>query len=130
MREPAAVLVLPWPARALHPNARTHWARKSPLVRAARQDAHLRALEAGWQFLRPRLPADGRLFVWVDGYPPSRRNRDRDGLQASMKSALDGIADALCINDSRFFPITDLHDPKPPMGAVHVRITTTMERPA
>lgn len=128
-RDPEPLLVLPWPARALHPNARKHWGQRSPVVKAARQEAHLRAVEAGWQFLRAQLPADGRLYVWLDGFPPNRRTRDRDGLQASMKSALDGIADAMGVNDSRFFPITDLRDPLPPHGAVHVRITTTMERP-
>lgn len=129
-REPAPVLVLPWPNRVLHPNARVHWAKKAPEVKAARQGAHLRAVDAGWQFLQLLLPPEGRLYVWVDGYPPRPRNRDRDGLLASLKPALDGIADAMGINDSRFFPIPDLLDVRAPDGEVHVRITTTMERPA
>ena len=35
-------------------------------------------------------------------YPPCRRTRDKDNLLASMKSGLDGLADALAVNDSRF----------------------------
>lgn len=128
-REPAPVLVLPWPARALHPNARKHWGAKSGDSARARHQAALLAVEACWQFLRATLPADGRLYVWIDGYPPNRRRRDRDGLQASLKSTLDGIADAMGVNDSRFFPITDLLDARPPSGEVHIRITTKMEHP-
>lgn len=125
---PEAELVLPWPDRALHPNARVHWAKKSSVTKAARGAAKLKAIEAGWQNLAKRLPSEGRLYVHIDGYPRIRRNRDRDGLQASLKAALDGIAEAMDVNDTRFFPITDVRDElRPPFGEVRIRITTSME---
>jgi len=127
-RNPAPELVLPWPSRLLHPNARPHWGEKAGEVKQARQAALLVAVEAGWQFLRATLPEQGRLFVLIDGYPPNRRRRDRDGLQSSLKHALDGIADAMGVNDSRFFPITDIREARPPRGEVRIRITTEVTR--
>lgn len=47
-------------------------------------------------------PPDGRLHVTVEFVPPDRRHRDRDNMLASIKSGLDGLADALGVNDSRF----------------------------
>jgi crossover junction endodeoxyribonuclease RusA len=113
-------LVLPWPDRRLHPNARVHWKAKSPVTKAARSTAHLLALEAGWH--RVELPA-GKLHVWIDFYPPDRRRRDDDGLLASMKAARDGIADALKVDDNRFVSHPQLMDEVRPGGQVVVRIT-------
>lgn len=36
---------------------------------------------------------------------PDRRARDRDNLLAASKPSLDGIADALGVNDARFNPV-------------------------
>jgi crossover junction endodeoxyribonuclease RusA len=113
-------LILPWPARVLHPNARTHWAPKAEATKAARATAHLLAKEAGWH--RLTLP-QGRLHLWVDGYPPNRNRRDTACFLSSLKAAIDGIADALGIDDSRFVPHPFLMDETRPNGEVHVRIT-------
>lgn len=114
-------IVLIWPARALHPNSRVHWAKKSTAVRDARQNAKIRALECGWQ--NRRLP-DGRLHVWIDAYPPDRRRRDADGLLTSLKAALDGIADVLGVDDRRFVPHPFVKDEvRKPLGQVRIRIT-------
>ena len=113
-------LLLPWPDRVLHPNARVHWAKRSKATKAARAGAHLLALEAGWH--RIAWP-EGRLHLWFDFYPPDRRRRDDDGLLASMKAARDGIADALGIDDTRFVSHPRLRDEVRPGGEVHVRIT-------
>lgn len=113
-------LVLPWPDRLLHPNARVNWRVKSPITKAARTTAHLLALEAGWH--RVELPA-GKLHVWIDFYPPDHRRRDDDGLLASMKAARDGIADALKVDDNRFVSHPQLMDLVRPGGQVVVRIT-------
>jgi len=37
---------------------------------------------------------------------PDRRARDRDNLLAACKPMLDGVADALGVNDSQFEPMT------------------------
>lgn len=114
-------LVLPWPDKRLHPNARVNWRAKAPITKAARHTAHLLALEAGWH--RVELPA-GKLHVWIDFYPPDRRRRDDDGLLASMKAARDGIADALKVDDTRFVSHPFLRDEVRPGGQVVIRITS------
>lgn len=114
-------LVLPWPSRDLHPNARVHWARKAKAAKAARQEADVLALAAGWQ--RLGLPATGPLHIWIDGYPADRRRRDADGLLSSMKAALDGIADAIGVDDRRFVPHPWVKDEVKPGGEVRIRIT-------
>lgn len=92
-------VILPWPARVLHPNARPHWSVKAKAAKAARATAYALALQAG--AMRMQWP-DGRLHLWIDFYPPDRRRRDDDGLLASVKAARDGMADAMGIDDHRF----------------------------
>ena len=94
-------IVLPWPDRALHPNARCHWSRKAKAAKAARMVGFVLARQAGWRSLS--LP-DGDIHLRIEGYPPVVRKRDADGLLSSCKPALDGIADSLGIDDSRFVP--------------------------
>lgn len=88
---------LPWPSRDLHPNARVHWARKASAAAKARRDASVatRAAKVG------RIEADA-LKVTAVFAPPNNRARDDDGLIASMKSALDGIADIIGVDDSKW----------------------------
>ena len=88
---------LPWPHRALHPNARIHWGAKSKHTKKARHDAAILARAAGAH----SLTAD-RLNVSVTIMPPDARRRDVDGVLSSLKASLDGIADATGIDDSNF----------------------------
>ena len=113
-------LILPWPDRALHPNSRGHWSKRAKAAKAPKASAHLIALEAGWHL--EQLP-DGRLHVWIDGYATDRRRRDADGLLSSLKPALDGIADALGVDDRRFVPHPWVKDEVRKGGEVRVRIT-------
>lgn len=113
-------LVLPWPERDLHPNARIHWAKLAKAKSIARAFAHWKTLEAGWK--ADQLP-EGRLHLWMDFYPPDRRRRDDDGLLASMKAARDGIASALGIDDNRFVSHPYVKDEVRKGGEVWIRIT-------
>lgn len=113
-------LTLPWPSRDLHPNARVHWARKAKAVKAARYQAGLAAIAAGFR-VHP-LP-HGRIHLYLDFYPPNRRRHDDDGLLSSMKAARDGIADALGIDDNRFVSHPYVRDEVRKGGQVVVRIT-------
>lgn len=45
---PLREIVLPWPARELHPNARVHWSRKAKASKLARHAACLLTKQAGW----------------------------------------------------------------------------------
>ena len=90
------VINLPWPDRAVSPNARTHWAPKARATRRMRQDAAWAAKEAHIKV------GDGPVHVALTFYPPDRRRRDLDGCISSCKAYLDGLADALGVDDSRF----------------------------
>lgn len=92
---PTIAIVLPWPHKSLSPNARVHHMAKAREVKKHRQWAR-------WATpARLQVEAD-RLAVTVTFNPPSNRRRDSDNLIASCKAYLDGIADSLGIDDSRF----------------------------
>lgn len=115
-------ITLPWPPKELSPNARIHWARLSKIKKKYRADCW--ALTKGQNVAA--LPAAGNLRLELDFYRPQRRAMDRDNLLARMKSGLDGVADALGINDARFEPIlTSVRDQVG--GYVTIRIFTTEE---
>lgn len=90
-------VTLPWPMKELTPNARVHWARLAKAKKSYRAACFWLAKEAKLQ-----APAEGVIRIEMAFYPPCNRRRDEDNLLASMKSGLDGLADALAVNDSRF----------------------------
>ena len=93
------MIVLPWPDQRLSPNARTHWAVKSPVTKAARMLACYVTKGTG-----ARVEHDGPIAMRVTFCAPDRRHRDRDNCIACCKAYMDGIADALGVNDRRFEP--------------------------
>lgn len=113
-------LTLPWPDPKLSPNARAHWAAVNRAKRMARDDAYRLTLHAlrGCEYVPPE---SGPIRVELTFCPAQERKRDRDNFQAACKAALDGIAEALGINDSRFYPVSDWGEKRKP-GAVVVRI--------
>jgi len=74
-----------------------HWAQKSKLTKEYRRVCWANTKESG-----AKVDWDGKIHVWVDYYPPDKRNRDWDNIIASSKAAFDGLADALGVNDKRF----------------------------
>jgi len=90
-------LVLPWPPKALSPNARTHWRAKAPITKAYKQACWALCKEAGMV-----APDSGDIHLFIDYYPPDRRARDQDNMISSSKALFDGIAAALGVNDKRF----------------------------
>lgn len=116
----ARELVLLWPSRDLHPNARVHYQRRAKAAKLARTEGRVVAIASGWKHLT--LP-EGRLHLWIDFYPPDKRRRDDDGLLSSFKPYRDGIADALGIDDSRFVSHPYVQDEVRKDGEVRVRIT-------
>lgn len=90
-------IILPWAPRTLWPNGRAHWASKARAAARQRHDAAI--LCAGL----PKLPANARPRLTLTFCAPSRTARyDLDGALASQKHALDAIAAALGVDDSRF----------------------------
>ena len=109
-------LILPWPPKECSPNARVHWSKKSKA--AAKYKHECWALTKAHGMILP----EGDLALWIDFYPPDKRNRDDDNLIASFKSGRDGIAAALNIDDKRFRCMAYVQTKTG--GYVSVRITT------
>lgn len=113
-------LVLPWPSKDLSPNARVHWARKSKAAKLARAEGYVAVRAAGLR--AERLPA-GRLHLWIDFYPPTKRIPDDDNMLARFKPYRDGIADALHLDDKVFISHPMVKGEPRKGGEVRVRIT-------
>lgn len=115
-------IVLPWPDKGLSPNARLHWARLAKLKAAAREEAAW-ATKAAIPLRDRQGLAQGEdpIDVLLTFTPPDKRPRDRDNMQYAMKAALDGIADALGVDDRRFRPTYAFVEPAKP-GRVEVAL--------
>lgn len=110
---------LVWPNAKLSPNVKQHWAVKAAVVKKYRRECFI---ETKFQIPKPVRPA-GKLTLELEFYPPQKREYDRDNLIARMKSGIDGMADALGINDKEFATlVAKVADPKKG-GFVMVRIT-------
>jgi crossover junction endodeoxyribonuclease RusA len=94
-------IVLPWPPTALSSNTRQHWARlarakanyKLACMAAVREQSH-------------HLLAGDRWDVSLTFAPPTRRRIDLDNLLSRMKAGIDGVAQALGVDDSQFVRVT------------------------
>lgn len=91
---------LPWPPRALHPNARPHWGTKASKTKKARADGAKAALAARIRRNDQDIPQS--LKVTAVFFPPNNRAHDVDGCMASCKAYFDGIADVIGIDDSKW----------------------------
>jgi crossover junction endodeoxyribonuclease RusA len=95
----AVTFDLPFPAKVLWPNGRpAHWAEKARAVKSARKAAWAAALAAGVK----SLPVGDGYAISVTVYPKTRNAIDADNAVASLKASLDGIADALGVDDQTF----------------------------
>lgn len=97
---------LPWFPRDLSPNARGHWSKKAKAAKKYRADACYISQAMGCRALLCE-----RLSVAITFYPPDKRPRDTDNMLASIKSGLDGIADASGVDDSRWSYTIERGDP-------------------
>ena len=90
-------IILPWPPSELSPNKRQHWAqlaKAKKLYRAAcATQARLQGLD--------RMAVNA-VHLKLTFHPPTRRRFDLDNLLARMKSGLDGLADVIGVDDSRW----------------------------
>jgi crossover junction endodeoxyribonuclease RusA len=115
-------VVLPWPDAKLNPNRSkgAHWASTSALRKKARADAHiLTKAELGGNPVNPQTTR----ALTITFVQPDKRARDRDNLLAALKPSLDGVADALGVNDSQFDPITIRREYGAKPGSVVVEIS-------
>lgn len=91
------VVSYPWPPRELSPNARVHWAKKARIVKQYREVCRLLSKHVRHIYRPEDRPS---LIIVFD--PPDNRRRDTDNMIASVKSLIDGIADAIGRDDSIF----------------------------
>jgi crossover junction endodeoxyribonuclease RusA len=105
MRLDRLTIMLPWPDKSLMPNRKNgrHWGNTQAAKVRARQDGYYAALASlgtrKWQ-------SDEKHPIRVTYVSPDAKKRDLDNLLAASKAFLDGIAQALGIDDSRFCPVT------------------------
>ena len=106
---------LPWPDKKLNPNNMTHRLHKAKAVKEYR---HV----CGWETKRmmPIPIAGPKPHIHFEFYPPDRRRRDSDNCLASIKAGIDGISDALGIDDSKFVISFEMADE--PFNRVKVTI--------
>lgn len=117
---------LPWPNPKLNPNRSkgAHWSAGAALRKKARNDSGVitrRAMLAAIAYY-PELATKNTLKLSIVFVQPDRRARDRDNLLAALKPSIDGIADALLINDSQFDPVTISREYGTKPGYVRVTI--------
>lgn len=97
-------VVLAWPDACLSPNARRHWRR----IADAKADYRTKAYYAALQALGPNVWRLGamrkinRVTVTYTFHPPGKRRMDDDNAISCMKSARDGLAQALGVDDKLF----------------------------
>ena len=95
---------LPWPHKSLFPNAKggRHW--------GSFQVQKAQARNTGFMLTKSVLGVHEfgvlkRVPLRITFYAPDRRRRDVDGMHGAIKHHLDGIAQALGVDDSIFRPV-------------------------
>jgi crossover junction endodeoxyribonuclease RusA len=111
------MIILSWPPKELSPNARIHWGEKHKVAKTYR-------IDAGWatKASKDQVIGEGMIDLKIIFYPPNKQQRDLDNCLASIKSGLDGIADGLGVNDSRFRLSCEIGPVKAGCGEVRVII--------
>ena len=107
-------IIVPFPDSSLLPNNKNgqSWRTTQRAKLSAKQAGMIAALEAmqGSDKLPPR-----NVDVTIVFTPPDRRRRDVDGMLSALKPTLDGIAEGLGVDDSRFNPV-HIHRGEPIQG--------------
>ncbi len=121
------VIRLPFPHPDLFPNRRngTHWT-KTKAVKDGQRLAGMLCTKAAMQ--------DQATQNWPEFIPlslvymlPDKRKRDADNMLAASKALLDGMAEALGVDDSRFRPVlVDWIPGRPKVGALVVAVGVTI----
>ncbi len=93
------MIELVFPSATLSPNGRAHWGLRARAAKRHRQWAARATQAALGTRYRHR---GGRVGLLLTAYPPSARRMDQDNMIARLKSSIDGIADALGVDDSLF----------------------------
>lgn len=121
------IIRLPFPPASLFPNQKhgKHWSSTNEVKAMAREGA-VEATKQAMSGFKDDGKAIPMSIVFV---APDKRNRDLDNCLAAAKPQIDGIADALGVNDKRFRPILlnyiEGDKPGAMLVAIGVQIITT-----
>ena len=98
---------LPFPATQLMPNRarRNHWAVRAQYAQTARGSAKYETLNALPHNDAPTFEPQERIPLRLEFHPPDLRPRDLDNCLAACKAYIDGVSEALGINDKMYAPI-------------------------
>ena len=104
----SAAIHLPWPPSSLSGHNTGHWSAKAGEVRKHRIWARNAVLGA-----EVVVAAAGDIPIKFRFVPPDNRG-DRTNFPNRIKPIIDGIADALRVNDRRFLPSYEFAAPEKP----------------
>lgn len=110
------MIVLGWPHKSLWPNSRPHWATKAREAKKLRQEAAWATKAANVRVGNSPIPLHITVYPKAKGPAP-----DPDNAVAACKAAIDGIADALAINDRHFAAPTVTISPER-MGRIAINV--------
>lgn len=107
------MIELPWPPASLSGHNEGHWAVKAKVI----------ATHRSWAFhatraAKVKVEGEGDIRITFRFVPPDRRG-DRTNYPNRLKPYIDGIAEALGINDRRFLPSYEFAEPEK-LGRVEV----------
>jgi crossover junction endodeoxyribonuclease RusA len=112
-----AEFFLDWPVKTLSPNARQHWSRVASAKKAAKRNAYYSVLQAGIGKIDAVT-----ITVKLSFFPPDARHRDTDNILSSCKASLDGVSEAIGIDDSRWNLVLEPRGPIEKNGMVKVKL--------
>lgn len=92
------IIELPWPSSKLSPNAPVAWREKILIKKKYKRDCKM--LSMGKKISGDKIP------VKITFHPPDNRKRDIDNMLASIKYGIDGMCEALGIDDNVLRPMT------------------------
>ena len=117
------IIRLSWPDRSMWPNARVDRRAVAGKRKSYRQEAAWATYQAGF-----RSVAWPRAHLVVTFCPPDQRKRDLDNMLAAIKSGLDGVSDAIGMDDSLWEITMRRGDVVRPGGAVLIEFGAVIER--
>ncbi len=86
-----------WPPEQLRSNAKVRWRKKVDATKAHRTEAYWAGRERGLH-----KDPDPNAILSIAYHPPCNRKRDIHNMPTACKALIDGIADAMGVDDNKF----------------------------